>query len=605
MSKYYKIIIPSLVVVCIILLIILLMPSNEKETVNQSMIIEEKKVSDELVDIQDIVFKLKGAVNYELDVDTEYTEPGYVAYLKSGLDLTDCVNIINDNIIENGSYKIKYVLEYENIKLTLTRKITLINKKAEIEEETKKEEIKQEEQKQEETKEEEKTTPEQPKTEENTITMKLNGEDIVYVLKGNLYKEKQASAIDKKDGDISANIKTIGMVNTSRLGEYQIVYTVQNSKNQTKSVKRKVVVYDYNYDITVNKVNNNVNLVITNTDDYIKYITINNQKYNIDKKVTNLTIEDNKEYTIKIYDKYNYVKEEKYNFVKPVLSCNATVDSSNTIVTTSISSNNIVKYNYYFNNQRYESAKNTYTIVGKFNNVYVEAIDSNNNSSKVKCKVSEVVQYFDSGLKDFTYNGWNYYLYVPKNVKKNEKKPLIVFLHGSEERGSDIKSLEGYGFPKYIKKGQEYNAFILVPQLPKNKYWSNEEEATMKLIKKVVNDYNIDEDKISLSGFSLGAMGMPNIIKKNQNYFSCAVLIACGGNKKGFASYFKNIPVRFYAGSKDTKFGNSSDTKAFINAVKKVNSNVSSTVFKNAPHNVVNKTLEDGSVAKWMIEQTK
>ena len=586
MNKYYKIIIAGLGLVCIILFIILLIPEKTKNNQKQDeKPVSEKKETDDLllINVSDITFKLKGATNYELDVNDEYIEPGFIAYLKNGLDLTDCVTINNDNIVENGTYKIKYILEYENIKLTLTRKITLKNKKATIDEN------------------------EKPNTENltDTLTLKLNGDETVYILKGNLYKDKQASAIDKIDGDISSKIKTIGTVNTNVVGEYTITYTIENSKKQSKSIKRKVVVYDYKYDIISNKSNERISLIFTNTDDYVKYITINGNKYNIDKKVTIITLDENKEYNIIIYDKYNYTKEEKYNFVKPVLTCNATIDSNKTVVTTTISSNNIIKYNYYFNSKKYESSRNTYTLTGSYNSVYVEAIDSNNNSSKVNCKVTENVGYFDSGLKELKYNGWNYYLYVPKNVKKNEKKPLIVFLHGSEERGSNIKSLDGYGFPKYIKKGQDYDAFVLVPQLPNGCYWSNEEDATMNLIKKVVNDYNIDENKISLSGFSLGAMGMPNIIKKNQNYFSCAVLIACGGNKKGFASYFKNIPVRFYAGSKDTKFGNSSDTKAFINAVKKVNNNVYSKVFSGAPHNVVDRTLEDGSVAKWMIEQTK
>ena len=579
MNKYYKIIIPALGVISIILLIILIIPgkNNNQENIQ----IEEKKDVEKIlmVDVNDIVFKLKGDINYQLDINDEYIEPGFIAYLKNGVDLTDCVTIINDNIVENGTYKIKYVLEYENIKLTLSRKITLKNKKSEIKDEG--------------------------NTNSDDLTLKLNGDETVYILIGNLYKDRQASAIDKIDGDISSNIKTIGTVNTNKVGEYIITYSVENSKKQSRSVKRKVVVYDYKYEIIVNRTSSNLSFVLTNTDDYIKYMMINDKKYDIDKKVTILTLDDNKEYKVKLYDKYNYIKEENYNFIKPNLTCNAKIDSNKTIVTTTISSNNIIKYNYYFNNQKYESTRNTYTLQGSYKNVYVEAIDSNNNSNKVSCIVSETIGYFDSGLKELSYDGWNYYLYVPKNVKKNEKTPLIVFLHGSEERGSNLKLLDSYGFAKYIKKGQSYDAFILIPQLPKNSYWTDDDKSPMKLINKVVNDYNIDENKISLSGFSLGAMGIPTIIKKNQNYFSCVVMIAVGGNKKGFASYFKNIPVRFYAGSKDTRLGNSSDTKAFINAVKKVNSNVYSKVFSGAPHNVVDRTLEDGSVAKWMIEQTK
>ena len=601
MNKYYKIITGSLVLICIILLIIFLIPDKNKDNKNDNSAVEvetKKTATDDilLVDVNDIIFKLKGATNLELDINDEYVEPGFIAYLKSGLDISDCVTINNDGITENGTYKIKYILEYENIKLTLTRKVTLKNNRSKINEEElpiadEKDDI----------------PVETPEKSDDNITLKVNGDEVVHVLKGNLYKDMQASAIDKIDGDISSKIKANGLVNTNQIGEYTITYSVENSGKETKTVKRKIIVYDYEYSITANRTyNNKINMVFTENDNYIKYININGRAYTANDKSTIIAVDDNKEYTIKLIDKYGYTKEIKYNFIKPVLTCNATIDGNKTIVTVTSTSSNINKYSYYFNNQLFESTKNTYTISNSYNNVSVEAIDANNNSSgKISCKISETVQYFDSGLKELSYNGWNYYLYVPKNVKKNEKKPLIVFLHGSEERGNSLKTLDGYGFPKYIKSGQEYDAFVLVPQLPVGKYWANEVNTTMNLIKKVVNDYNIDENKISLSGFSLGAIGIPSIMKENQNYFSCVVMIAVGGNKKGYASYFKNIPVRFYAGSKDTRLGNSSDTKAFINAVKKVNNDVYSKVFSNAPHNVVDKTLKDGSVPNWMIAQTK
>ena len=48
------------------------------------------------------------------------------------------------------------------------------------------------------------------------------------------------------------------------------------------------------------------------------------------------------------------------------------------------------------------------------------------------------------------YSNWNYYLYSPDSAKSTSKKPLVVFLHGSGEAGSNISKLENYGFAKYI-----------------------------------------------------------------------------------------------------------------------------------------------------------
>jgi len=65
-----------------------------------------------------------------------------------------------------------------------------------------------------------------------------------------------------------------------------------------------------------------------------------------------------------------------------------------------------------------------------------------------------------------------YILSKPENTK--ESKPLIVFLHGSGERGSDLEKVKVHGPLKYIKSNK-LEAYILAPQCPQNKYWDSEE----------------------------------------------------------------------------------------------------------------------------------
>ena len=554
-------------IIAVVLLIILLLPYNEKKYLN-----------DDEISINDVVFKLIGDTDYTLNSGEEFIEPGYVAYIKDGTNIKDFVTIKEDSVVENGHYKINYYLEYENIKKTLTRNIIIKN-----------------------------SSSDEVKISENEkLSIKLNGDSTIYILKDNKYKELGATATSKKNEDLSSKININGKVNTNIPGEYLITYSIM-SENKEIKVERKIIVYDLDYNISYEETNNKINITFLANDNYIKYITINEEVKDILRGKNTFIVDDNKEYILKIIDKYNYVKEEKLNFIKPVITCTAVINEDNTIVTISNFSNDIIKYNYYFNNQKYESVKTNYTISGSYKNISVEATNINNNSSKVNCNVTENVSvpYFDAGLKTLKYNNWDYYLYVPNNVRQNEKKTLIVFLHGSGERGNNLNKLDAYGFPKYIKNGQSYDAFILVPQLPKGKTWSNEYSTTMSLIKKVVNEYNIDESRISLSGFSLGVGGVTSLVKHNQNYFSSTILIASCGDKKSYATYFKNIPVRFYTGSKDSSCGNSSSTKAFYEAVKKVNNNVTWTAYSNKSHNVVDIVLKDGSVYKWMISQSR
>src|SRR6478752_85740 len=88
-----------------------------------------------------------------------------------------------------------------------------------------------------------------------------------------------------------------------------------------------------------------------------------------------------------------------------------------------------------------------------------------------------------------------YALHIPVNTK--EKKPLIIFLHGSGERGNDIEKVKVHGPFKYLKS-HELDSYILAPQCPENEYWN--EEVLYRLILKIQKENNIDANRIYLTG---------------------------------------------------------------------------------------------------------
>ena len=81
-------------------------------------------------------------------------------------------------------------------------------------------------------------------------TIILNGDKIVYVKKGEKYQEKGVVASDRVDLNITNRIKTEGEVNYNQEGEYDLTYTVTNSRGYTNIISRKVVVYN-NFSTTV------------------------------------------------------------------------------------------------------------------------------------------------------------------------------------------------------------------------------------------------------------------------------------------------------------------------------------------------------------------
>lgn len=118
--------------------------------------------------------------------------------------------------------------------------------------------------------------------------------------------------------------------------------------------------------------------------------------------------------------------------------------------------------------------------------------------------------------------------------KTKEKLPLIVFLHGAGERGdpsSDIEKVRVHGIPKYFCKDNGFKGLRVVtlsPQCPENVTWQRLVYPLMAYIKAAVKEYNIDEDRISITGLSMGGYGTWNMLTAFPHFFSCAAPI-CGG----------------------------------------------------------------------------
>ena len=194
-----------------------------------------------------------------------------------------------------------------------------------------------------------------------------------------------------------------------------------------------------------------------------------------------------------------------------------------------------------------------------------------------------------------------YALHIPANTK--EKKPLIIFLHGSGERGNDIEKVKVHGPFKYLKS-HELDSYILAPQCPENEYWN--EEVLYRLILKIQKENNIDANRIYLTGLSMGAWGAWNLAFAHPEIFAALVPIA------GFVDRvpmiedckIKAIPTRIFHGLLD----NVVNVEYSIEIYKKLKScgaDVQLTIFDDAGHDSWSKVYDNQEIYDWMFKQLK
>ena len=198
----------------------------------------------------------------------------------------------------------------------------------------------------------------------------------------------------------------------------------------------------------------------------------------------------------------------------------------------------------------------------------------------------------------------DYLLYVPDDYGKEQKDwPLIVFLHGAGERGSNLDKVKGSGLAKLAERG-EYLPFIIVsPRCKPDKWWANYGEQIMAIIDETVENYNVDESRIYLTGSSLGGYGTWSIACAYPERFA-AIAPICGGGHPFVVHNLKNIPVWAFHGAKDNVVP-LSESQRMVNAVNKAGGNAKLTVYPDVGHGSGNKAYNDKELYKWFLSYQK
>lgn len=146
-----------------------------------------------------------------------------------------------------------------------------------------------------------------------------------------------------------------------------------------------------------------------------------------------------------------------------------------------------------------------------------------------------------------------YVLYSPENP--GDHMALIVYLHG-HNMGDKLADLEK-DLREFRMEGS--SAFVLAPLLPpeldhgSKGMWMGIQESVMELVESVITTYNIDRDRVSMIGGSMGADSGIRIVAAHPEVFSCYVGIVPFHEKspmakweKGWGEQVKTTPAWFF-----------------------------------------------------------
>jgi len=176
----------------------------------------------------------------------------------------------------------------------------------------------------------------------------------------------------------------------------------------------------------------------------------------------------------------------------------------------------------------------------------------------------------------------NYLLYLPQDYVKDTSRlwPVLIFLHGSGEAGNDLQKVKVHGPPKLIEQGKQFPFIVVSPQARENEGW--EPQVIIRLIKGIQSKYKVDNEKIYLTGLSMGGFGTWNIASKFPSMFA-AIAPVCGGGDTTGVMKLKHVPVWCFHGAKDN-IVDPEQSYRMVRALKKYNPDVKLTIYPDANH---------------------
>jgi predicted esterase len=197
----------------------------------------------------------------------------------------------------------------------------------------------------------------------------------------------------------------------------------------------------------------------------------------------------------------------------------------------------------------------------------------------------------------------HYLLYLPQGYATDTAKswPLLLFLHGSGESGDDLAKVEVHGPPKLIKEGRQFPFIVVSPQTHREIGW--QPDLLKEMLSDIKKKYRVDNDRVYLTGLSMGGFGTWSLAEKYPEEFAAIVPI-CGGGDTARIWRLRYMPVWCFHGAKDNTVPIAS-SRVMVDALKINNPGVTFTIYPDAGHDSWTATYNNDSLYTWLLAQKK
>jgi predicted peptidase len=239
----------------------------------------------------------------------------------------------------------------------------------------------------------------------------------------------------------------------------------------------------------------------------------------------------------------------------------------------------------------------------------------------------------DTGFLDRTLllqgTTFKYQVFVPDDWSSREKWPVILFLHGSGERGEDGMDQTDVGIGTAIRSDRgHFRAIVVMPQCRKNTWWTQPpmDDLAMAALQAATKEFHGDPQRTYLTGISMGGYGSWHLAEKYPGKFAAMVVI-CGGihppeatlkahpelakyspadGPKAYAeaaARVGKIPVWIFHGA-DDNIVPVAESQRMAEAMKAIGAEVHYTEYSGIKHVSWDKAYDEPKLYPWLYSKT-
>jgi predicted peptidase len=219
-----------------------------------------------------------------------------------------------------------------------------------------------------------------------------------------------------------------------------------------------------------------------------------------------------------------------------------------------------------------------------------------------------------------------YQVYVPAAYAGSTQRwPVILFLHGGGETGSDGLRQTSVGLPSAIRSfPAKYPAIVVMPQMPSDSAWlGTPAQTAMAALDQTLAEFRTDPDRVYLTGLSMGGNGTWNLAYHFPERFAAIAPICAfisvfprmrasrpitpadsGDAFAAIARQLRRVPTWIFHGELDRAVSVTESRRA-AEALKAVGASVRYTEILGGEHNVWDATYASPQFQEWLFAQRR